>query len=89
MVFRFLSMFSWRRVWLFFRGNWGAPFVLGFMVFLVVAAGCLAVGLGWWAEQLGVVAYFSLVVGVVLQLVCFWWFGRGVGRGESEVEVGT
>ena len=77
-----MSMFSVRRVWGCFRENWGAPFVLGFIVVLVVAAGCLAVGLGWWAEELGVVAYFFLVFGVVLQLVCFWRFGRG-GGGEG------
>ena len=64
----------WARA--YFRENWGAPFVLGFMVILMVAAGCLAIGLGWWAEQLGVVAYFYLVAGVVLQLVCFWKSGR-------------
>jgi len=59
----------------YFRENWGAPFVLGFMVLLVVAAVSLALGFEWWAEQVAVYAYFALVVGVVLQLVCFWKLG--------------
>jgi heme/copper-type cytochrome/quinol oxidase subunit 4 len=48
-----------------------APFVLWFMVLLVVAAVFLAVGLEWLANEVAIYAYFALVVGVVLQLVCF------------------
>ena len=64
----------WARAYL--RENWGAPFVLGFMVLLVVAAVCLASGLEWWANEVANYAYFSLVIGVVLQLICFWKFGE-------------
>jgi len=56
--------------------NWGVPFVLGFMVLLVVAAVCLAFGLEWLANEVAVYAFYSLVAGVVLQLVCFWRFGE-------------
>ena len=41
------------------------------MLLLVVAAVALSVGLVLIAEVLGDIAYFSLVVGVVLQLVGF------------------
>jgi heme/copper-type cytochrome/quinol oxidase subunit 4 len=51
--------------------NWGAPFVVGFMLLLTVAAVCLASGLKWWANEVAMYAYYSLVVGVVLQVVCF------------------
>jgi hypothetical protein len=63
----------------YFRENWGAPFVLGFMGLLLVAVCLLIVGLPWPAETVGNVAYFSLVFGVVLQLVCFW------RRGDKDV----
>lgn len=64
----------WVRV--YFRENWGAPFVLGFMMLLVVGAVCLVGGLEWWANEVAVYAYYSLAVGVVLQLVCFRKFGE-------------
>lgn len=65
-------------VWVrkYLRANWGVPFVLGFIVLLVVAAVCLASGLEWLSNEVAVYAFYSLVVGVVLQLVCFWRFGE-------------
>jgi len=66
----------------YFRVNWGAPFVLGFMVLLIAAVACLLVDLGWWAEQVANYAYFSLVAGVVLQLACFFRHGEKGGSGD-------
>jgi hypothetical protein len=60
----------------YLRENWGAPFVLCFMALLLAAAICLAFGLEWWANEVAVYAYCSLVVGVVLQLVYFWKSNR-------------
>jgi len=78
-VLRFLG-----RARLYVRENWGAPFVVGFMGSLLVAAVLLILGLPWLAEVVGNVAYFSLVAGVVLQLVCFRRRGgKGVG-GDDE-----
>jgi len=54
--------------------NPGSGFVLGFQVLLFACAVFLVVGLGLLAEVLAVLAYFLLVVGVVLQL---WSFVRG------------
>jgi hypothetical protein len=62
------------------RENWGAPFVVGFMGLLVVAAVLLILGLSWFAEAVGNVAYFFLVAGVVLQLLCFR------RRGDKDVD---
>ena len=53
------------------RENWGAPFVIAFMLLLVVAAASLAIGLDSFADGVAACAYFALVAGVVLQLVCF------------------
>jgi len=74
-VLRFLG-----KARVYVRGNWGAPFVLGFMGLLMIAAALLILGLPWSAEVVGNVAYFSLVAGVVLQLLCFR------RRGEKDVD---
>jgi len=66
----------------YFRENWGAPFIVGFMLLLMVAAASLAMGLGVLADELAVYAYYALVVGVVLQLVCFLKYGDGSGGGD-------
>ena len=62
------------------RANWGAPFIVGFMLLLVVAAGSLSVGLDVLANEVAVYAYYALVAGVVLQLVCFVKFGEKGGN---------
>ena len=53
------------------RENWGAPFVVGFMALLMVAAVCLLMGFAVLADEVAVYGYYALVVGVVLQLGCF------------------
>lgn len=68
----------------FFRENWGAPFVLGFMGLLMIAVVLLILGFAWSAEIVGDFAYFSLVAGVVLQLVCFWRHGDKDVGGEDK-----
>jgi hypothetical protein len=42
------------------------------MGLLLTAVVLLIAGLPWHAEVVGDFAYFSLVFGVVLQLLCFW-----------------
>lgn len=51
--------------------NCGFPFIGGFIVLLFVAAIFLAGGWASVAEATADAAYFALVIGVVLQLVCF------------------
>jgi heme/copper-type cytochrome/quinol oxidase subunit 4 len=63
------------------RRNWGAPLIVGFMLLLVVAAVSMAMGLDFVADDLAVCAYCALIVGVILQLVCFLSFGE---KGEGE-----
>ena len=68
----------------YFWENWGGPFVLGFMGLLIAAVVLLIWGLPWLAEAVGNVAYFSLVAGVVLQLVCFWRASKERNRGSEK-----
>jgi heme/copper-type cytochrome/quinol oxidase subunit 4 len=60
--------------------NWGAPYILGFMLLLMVAAALLAIGSGFLANEVAVYSYYALVVGVVLQLVCFLKYGERSGN---------
>jgi heme/copper-type cytochrome/quinol oxidase subunit 4 len=60
--------------------NWGAPFIIGFMVILLVAASSMATGLESLADELAIYAYYALVVGVVLQLVCFLRYNKRNGQ---------
>ena len=55
----------------YFRRNPVALFIIGFQILLIVCAGLLISGNSFWAEGVAVVAYFSLVIGVVLQLISF------------------
>jgi len=50
--------------------NWGAPFIIIFIVLLITAAVCLALGNEATANKLTEYAYHDLVAGVLLQLVC-------------------
>jgi hypothetical protein len=66
------------------RENWGAPFIVGFMLLLMVAAVSLSMGLAVIADGVAIAAYFALVVGVVLQLVCFLRYNRKNGEKSRE-----
>jgi hypothetical protein len=62
------------------RENWGAPFITGFMGLLMVAATSLSMGLNFLANEVAIYAYYALVAGVVLQLVCFLKYGERSGN---------
>ena len=53
------------------RENWGAPFIVGFILLLLVAAVSLSTGVAGVANEVAVYAYYALIIGVILQLVCF------------------
>ena len=55
----------------YFKTNWGAPFIIVFQALLISAAEYLAIGAEAVANELAVCAYYSLVAGVILQLVSF------------------
>jgi hypothetical protein len=60
----------------YLKENWGAPFIVVFMVLLMGSAGLLASGLEDVANMVAVYAYYSLVIGVVLQLICYLKYGK-------------
>jgi len=64
----------------YFRENWGAPFILGFIVLLIIAAASLAIGSEFLANEVAIYAYYALVAGVGLQLVCFLKYGKRSGN---------
>jgi hypothetical protein len=53
-----------------YNGNWGFPFIGGFIVLLCIAAVLSAAGWASVAEVAATCAYLALAVGVVLQLIC-------------------
>jgi amino acid transporter len=55
----------------FAKMNWGTPFIGLFIIFLMGAAICFSIGILWLADSIAVYAYYVLMVGLVLQLICF------------------
>jgi hypothetical protein len=51
--------------------NWGAPFIIAFIILLMSAAGFLSVGFSSFADTLAAYALYALVMGVALQLFCY------------------
>jgi heme/copper-type cytochrome/quinol oxidase subunit 4 len=72
------------RVKAYTRENWGAPFIVGFMLLLMVAAVSLSMGLAVLADGIAIAAYYALVAGVVLQLVCFLKYNKKNGEKNHE-----
>jgi heme/copper-type cytochrome/quinol oxidase subunit 4 len=62
------------------RKNWGAPFITGFILLLMITATSLSMGLANVADGVAISAYYSLVVGVILQLVCFLKYNKRNGQ---------
>jgi hypothetical protein len=68
------------RVKVYIKENWGAPFIVGFMALLMVAAVSMLMDLVVLADEVAVYAYYALVVGVGLQLVCFLKYSKRNGE---------
>ncbi|GEM_PF-5849317 len=52
-----------------FKENPGRPFIIAFMILLIIAAIFLALGNEFLANKFAEYAYYNLVLGVVLQLI--------------------
>lgn len=74
---------SLARIKSYLRENPNAPFIIGFPILLLVCVGLLILGNSVWAEGLAVVAYFSLVIGVVLQMISFLRHGKQEEEGNE------
>ncbi len=59
------------RIKRYLKDNPGAPFIIGFQLLLLVCAGLLIHGNSVMVNEVGVYAYFLLVIGVVLQLIAY------------------
>lgn len=55
----------------YLKQNWGAPFILAFMLLLVLSAVYLAFGAEGIANDIAVYAYYCLVAGVALQIASY------------------
>jgi hypothetical protein len=66
------------------RQNWGSPFIVAFILLLLAAAVLLSAGSAYWAEEVAVYAYYTLVAGVLLQIVCFVKYRK---NDSSEVDI--
>jgi len=64
-----------RRLRSYFGENWGAPAIICFMALLLVAALFLAGGMEELANATAVCAYYFLVAGVILQIICYIKYG--------------
>jgi hypothetical protein len=62
------------------RDNWGSPFIIIFMLLLVVAAVSLSMDVAGLANEVAVYAYYTLFIGIGLQLVCFIKWTRKSGK---------
>lgn len=51
--------------------NWGSPFIVAFMLLLLSSAISLSLDSSNFANSTSVFAFYALVIGVILQLVCF------------------
>ena len=81
-----MTQFGFNKIILKVKGyvkeNWGSPFIVGFMLLLIVAAVSLSTGFASLADNVAVYAYYALVAGVFLQLASFLKY-----RGKSSDEV--
>jgi ABC-type enterobactin transport system permease subunit len=66
MTYKFLA-----HVKVYVRENWGSPFIVGFMMFMVIAAAFLLMNLSVLADEMATLAYFALVAGVIGQFFCY------------------
>ena len=55
----------------YFKENWGAPFIIAFMMLLIIAAIYLSIGNEAYANEIAIYAYYALVIGVFLQLASY------------------
>jgi hypothetical protein len=60
----------------YLKENWGAPFIIAFIILLLIAATELSFGLEAQANDVAVYAYYFLVAGVVLQIASYIKYGE-------------
>lgn len=66
--------------------NWGAPFIVAFIILLVASATELSVGAAGAANGIAVYGFYALVVGIVLQIASYVKYGEAE---SNPVEAGA
>jgi len=69
-------MASRKRAGRYLKENWGAPFVVGFMLLLITSAAELSIGQPDAANNIAVYAFYLLVLGVALQITSYVRYGE-------------
>jgi len=69
----------------YLKENWGAPFVIAFMILLIVAAVYLSLGIETTANDIATYAYYSLVIGVFLQLISYIRYERKENKESTKL----
>lgn len=59
----------------YLKENLGAPFVIAFIILLIMAASYLTYKLEQVANELAIYAYYSLVLGAILQFISYLKYG--------------
>lgn len=59
------------KIRVYVKENGGSPFIVGFMFLLIGAGVSLSAGFSWLADNIAVYAFYALVIGVILQIICF------------------
>ncbi|MEM3871154.1 MAG: hypothetical protein QXE05_01120 [Nitrososphaeria archaeon] len=60
----------------YIKMNWGALFIISFMVLLSMAAIYLSLGNESYANDIAVYAYYMLILGIILQIVSYIKYGN-------------
>ncbi len=67
------------------KENWGAPFIIAFMSLLLNSAVSLSAGSAQIADTITIYAFYALVIGVLLQLLCFLKYRKNLPESEAVV----
>jgi uncharacterized membrane protein YbhN (UPF0104 family) len=67
----------------YFKENWGAPFIIAFMILLIIAAIYLSLGNEAYANEIAIYAYYALVIGVFLQLASYIKYAKKEEKQKS------
>jgi amino acid transporter len=65
------------------KENWGAPFIIAFMTLLLSSAISLSAGSAQLADTIAIYAFYALVIGVLLQLICFLKYRKNLPESEA------
>jgi uncharacterized membrane protein YbhN (UPF0104 family) len=68
----------------YFKENWGAPFIIAFMILLIIAAIYLSIGNEAYANEIAIYAYYALVIGVFLQLASYIKYAKKEEKQTSD-----